>query len=52
MPFVQVDIDKEIEKQKTESSSFGKKWNESREEYRLIGEMIKLRKQEKLHKIN
>ena len=48
MPFVQVDIDKEIEKHCQESPSFAKIWNESREEYRLIGEMISLRKAEKI----
>ena len=48
MPFVQVDIDKEIEKHCQESPSFAKSWNESREEYKLIGEMISLRKAEKI----
>lgn len=48
MPFVQVDIDKEIEKHCQESPSFAKTWNESREEYKLIGEMISLRKAEKI----
>ena len=48
MPFVQVDIDKEIEKHCQESPSFAKAWNESREEYKLIGEMISLRKAEKI----
>ena len=43
MPFVQVDINKEIEKHCQESPSFAKAWNESREEYKLIGEMISLR---------
>lgn len=48
MPFVQVDINKEIEKHCQESPSFAKAWNESREEYKLIGEMISLRKAEKI----
>lgn len=48
MPFVQVDINKEIEKHCQESPSFAKVWNESREEYKLIGEMISLRKAEKI----
>ena len=48
MSFVQINVDKEIGKRKKENPSFEKKWNESREEYRLIGEMIKLRKQEKI----
>lgn len=48
MPFVQVDIKKEIKKQKKESPEFERLWDESREEYRLIGEMISLRKAEKI----
>lgn len=48
MPFVQTDIHKEIEKHSQESPSFKKAWEESREEYKLIGEMISIRKQEKV----
>ena len=48
MPFIEVDIKKEIEKRIEESPAFAKAWNESREEYRLIGEMISLRKAEKI----
>lgn len=48
MPFVQVNVKDEIEKEKKVSPSFAKAWDESREEYRLIGQMISLRKQEKV----
>lgn len=48
MPFVQVNINREIEKRKKEDKTFEKLWNESREEYRLIDEMISIRKQEKI----
>ena len=48
MPFVQVNISKEIEKEKRNSPQFRKAWEESREEYRLITEMISLRKKEKM----
>lgn len=48
MPFVQVNIAEEIEKEKQRSPEFEAAWDESREEYRLIGEMIHLRKQEKI----
>lgn len=48
MPFVQVSIQEEIERHCQESQSFKKAWEESREEYKLIGEMISLRKQEKI----
>ena len=47
MPFVKVNIQKEIQKRKSESESFSKSWDDSREEYKLIGEMIALRKKEK-----
>ena len=48
MPFVQVNINEEIEKHCNESPSLKKTWEESREEYKLIGEMISLRKREKI----
>lgn len=48
MPFVQVNISEEIEKEKENSPKFKELWDESREEYRLIGEMTHLRKQEKI----
>lgn len=41
MPFVQVNIEKEIDRRKKESESFARAWEESREEYRLINEMRK-----------
>lgn len=47
MPFVQVHIANEIEREKEKSPEFEKAWDESREEYRLIGEMIHIRKQKK-----
>lgn len=48
MPFVQVKVDEIIEQKCRESDSFKKAWDGSREEYRLIGEMISLRKAEKM----
>lgn len=48
MPFVQVNIANEIEKEREKSLEFEKAWDESREEYRLIGEMINIRKQKKM----
>ena len=47
MPFVQFDISKEIEKQK-QKEKFKKAWEEHHAEYELIGEMIALRKQNKI----
>ena len=48
MPFEVFDIDKEIEKKRNENPDFRKAWDESRVEYELIGEMISLRKKEKI----
>lgn len=48
MGFVQVNITEEIEKKRNQSPEFKKAWDESREEYRLIGEMISIRKQNKI----
>lgn len=47
MPFVEINVKNEIEKQKQNDPEFRKAWEGSRAEYRLIGEMISLRKQEK-----
>ena len=48
MPFVVADVKKEIEEQRQADSEFKKAWDDSRAEYELIGEMISLRKQEKI----
>lgn len=48
MPFVEMCVKDEIEKRKAESEIFKKVWDDSREEYKLIGEMISLRKAEKI----
>ena len=48
MPFVEMNVREEINQRKKESESFAKAWNESRAEYELIGEMISLRKAEKI----
>ena len=47
MPFVQIDVSKEIEKRK-QNPGFKKAWDENHAEYTLIGEMISLRKQKKI----
>lgn len=47
MPFIKTDIDKIIEKKKNDND-FKRKWEDSREEYRLIGEMTALRKAKKI----
>ena len=48
MGFVNVNITKEVEKERKNSPEFNKAWEESREEYRLIGEMISIRKKNKI----
>lgn len=48
MGFTQMRIEDIIDKKREESPEFKKEWDESREEYRLIGEMIQIRKQEKI----
>lgn len=46
MSFVEINVKNEIEKQRETDPKLKKAWDESRAEYRLIGEMISLRKQE------
>lgn len=48
MPFKQINVKEEIERQRELDAEFKKVWDESRAEYRLIGEMISIRKQEKI----
>lgn len=48
MPFVEINVKNEIEKQRQNNPEFKKAWDESRAKYKLIGEMISLRKQENI----
>lgn len=48
MGFRVVNISEEIDSRKAESECFKECWEKSRDEYRLIGEMIGLRKQHKI----
>ena len=52
MPFDEINVKNEIEKQKQNDPEFRKAWDDSRAEYRLIGEMISLRKQENITQKN
>ena len=45
MPFVEVDIDAEIEKRRNADPEFKKAWDNSRMEYEILGQLIKLRNQ-------
>ena len=46
MAFNEINVSRESEQRCTDSPEFKKTWEESRAEYKLIGEMISLRKQE------
>ena len=48
MPFVEINVKNEIEKQRQNNPEFKKAWDESRAEYKFIGEIISLRKQENI----
>jgi DNA-binding XRE family transcriptional regulator len=48
MPFEKLFVQEKINKRKRTSKEFEQLWEESREEYRLIGEMISIRKAEKI----
>lgn len=48
MPFMQTSVEKEIERQRQNDPEFKKTWDDSRAEYKLIGEMVSLRKQKKI----
>lgn len=48
MPFIQTSIKEQIEIKKEKNPEFRKAWDESRAEYRLIEELISLRKKEKI----
>lgn len=48
MPFTDENIDQIIDSKRNSDPKFKEVWDGSREEYRLIGEMIALRKEEKM----
>lgn len=45
MPFVEVNVKEEIEKQRQNNPEFKKAWDESRKEYESIGKTIAMQKQ-------
>ncbi len=51
MPFEQLNVQEEINKRKCNSKEFEQLWEESREEYRLIGEMISIRKAKRVTQV-
>jgi DNA-binding XRE family transcriptional regulator len=48
MPFYELDIDAEIERRRSADPEFKKAWDDSRMEYDLLGQFMKLRKEQGL----
>lgn len=48
MSFAEVNIKEIIDKEKQSNSSFSKLWDESRTEYKLLAEFVRLRKEQKI----
>lgn len=48
MPFIEVNVKDEIERKRAADPEFKKAWDESRAEYKLIGDMIAIRKSENM----
>ena len=46
MPFITVKTEELIENMKQKDAEFAKQWDESRNEYKLIQEMIRIRKEQ------
>lgn len=48
MPFTEVNIQETIDKEKQRNSDFAKSWDESRTEYKLLADLVQLRKAQKM----
>ena len=48
MPFAEVNIKNEIEKRRNSDPEFRKAWDDSRLEYKLLGELVKMRNEQGL----
>lgn len=48
MPFVNLNVKEIIEREKLHDPDFCKSWDESRTEYKLLAELVKLRKEQKM----
>ena len=48
MPFTELNIKEIINKEKQSNPEFTKLWNESRTEYKLLAELVQLRKEQKM----
>jgi len=45
MPFEKIDVDQIIEEKKSSDPEFKELWDSSRTEYRILGELVRLRKE-------
>lgn len=48
MPFTELNVREIIEKEKSNSPEFAKAWEDSRTEYKLLAELVQLRKEQKM----
>ena len=48
MPFKDLDVNGTIKKEKEKDPEFARSWDESRTEYRLLAELVKMRKEQNL----
>ena len=48
MQFVKVDIKEIIECEKRDNENFARAWNDSRAEYKLLSEFVRLRKEQRI----
>lgn len=45
MPFIQIDVNEIIENKRKNDAEFKQAWDDSRKEYRTIGEVVNLKKE-------
>ncbi|WP_343247814.1 helix-turn-helix transcriptional regulator [Diplocloster hominis] len=48
MPFAEINIKDTIVKEEQRNPEFAKKWNESRTEYKLLAELVRIRKEQNM----
>lgn len=48
MPFLELNVKETIEREKNNSPEFAKAWDDSRTEYKLLAELVRLRKEQKM----
>lgn len=48
MPFAKINVKETIDKEKQNSPEFARLWDESRTEYKLLSELVRLRKEQNM----